>query len=146
MDDLTRLLAIEDIRRLKARYFYCLDHKDWAGWRDEVFTSDATMDVPNSGQPLISGREEIIDFVSSVLGGVVTAHHGHMPTIDIEAEDRARGLWPMTDLLIHPPNHHPLREGRIQGYGHYRETYVRLPEGWRIRTLRLDYLHFGPVP
>ena len=31
MDDIARLLAMEDIRQLKARYYRCMDTKDWEG-------------------------------------------------------------------------------------------------------------------
>ena len=37
MNDIERLLAIEEIKRLKARYFYAFDHKDWTMWREQVF-------------------------------------------------------------------------------------------------------------
>jgi hypothetical protein len=33
-------MAIEEIKRLKSKYFYCLDHKDWATWKTDVFASD----------------------------------------------------------------------------------------------------------
>ena len=36
MDDHARLLAIEAIAHLKARYCRLLDTKDWAGWRDPI--------------------------------------------------------------------------------------------------------------
>ena len=29
----------------------------------------------------------------------------------------------------------PIRD--MHGYGHYRETYERLPQGWRIKTSKL---------
>ena len=40
MDDLERLVAIEEIKQLKARYFRCMDTKDWEGFA-EVFAPDA---------------------------------------------------------------------------------------------------------
>jgi outer membrane biogenesis lipoprotein LolB len=36
-------------------------------------------------------------------------------------------------------------EGRVQGYGHYHETYSRESGGWRIKTLRLSRI-LAPVP
>ena len=36
--------AIEQIKKLKARYFRCMDTKDWDGFQN-VFTADATMDT-----------------------------------------------------------------------------------------------------
>ena len=44
MDDIERLVAVEEIRQLKARYFRCMDTKDWAGLTD-VFAPDAVMDM-----------------------------------------------------------------------------------------------------
>ena len=38
--DLGRLLAIEEIKQVKAKYFYGLDHKDWELWRREVWAAD----------------------------------------------------------------------------------------------------------
>jgi hypothetical protein len=38
------LLAIEQIKQLKARYFRCMDTKDWAGLRS-VFCDDAVFDA-----------------------------------------------------------------------------------------------------
>lgn len=46
MNDIERLLAIEEIKRLKARYFYAFDHKDWTMWREQVFAPDGRLEVP----------------------------------------------------------------------------------------------------
>ena len=37
---------------------------------------------------------------------------------------------------------HPLEDGStyLHGFGHYHETYVRTPEGWRISSTRLTRL------
>jgi hypothetical protein len=146
MDDLSRLVAIEEIRRLKGRYFYCLDNKDWDGWKADVFAPDATMDVPEARVPFVSGIDAIIAFVAEVVADMRTVHHGHSPIIDIESETSAKAIWAMEDVLFAPPGRFPTMEGRIHGYGHYRETYERLAEGWRIKTLRLSRLHLGPMP
>ena len=44
MDTVERLEAIEEIKQLKARYFRCMDTKDWHGFTT-VFAPDARMDV-----------------------------------------------------------------------------------------------------
>jgi hypothetical protein len=36
MDRLEELVAIEDIKRLKAKYFRTLDTKDWSGLRQRL--------------------------------------------------------------------------------------------------------------
>ena len=44
VDTVERLEAIEEIKQLKARYFRCMDTKDWDGFT-MVFAPDARMDV-----------------------------------------------------------------------------------------------------
>lgn len=44
MDPLEELLAIEEIRKLKARYFRALDAKDWDAFAG-VFAPDAVQDL-----------------------------------------------------------------------------------------------------
>ena len=44
MTELERLTALEEIRKLKARYFRALDTKDWAGLQ-ALFLPDAVLDV-----------------------------------------------------------------------------------------------------
>lgn len=145
MDSIDRLTALEDIKQLKARYFYYLDHKDWEGWKREVFAEDAVMEVPEV-DARIAGRDAIIDFVKATINGVTTIHHGHMPMIDFLADGTATGIWAMEDVLFWPPNRFPGLEGRVHGYGHYRETYRQGPDGWRITSLKLTRLHLGTMP
>jgi hypothetical protein len=46
MDPLERLAAIEEIKQLKARYFYGFDHQDWEFWRNEVWAPEGRLEVP----------------------------------------------------------------------------------------------------
>jgi hypothetical protein len=136
MTDIQRLIAAEEIKQLKARYFRCMDTKQWAGWED-VFTADAVMDVSEEqvSQSVIKGRDKIIPFVSKVLEGVVTVHHGHMPEIEVTSETTARGIWSMEDKLRWPDG-----KTTLHGYGHYHETYEKVDGRWRIKTLKLTRL------
>jgi hypothetical protein len=138
MDDTERLIAIEDIRRLKARYFRCMDTKDWDGFRD-VFAADAEMDMrAEAGEAgLVRGAPEIAAFVRGAVDTVVTAHHGHMPEIDVTSPTTATGVWAMEDVLRWPPGG-PIAD--MHGWGHYHETYVKGDGGWRIQTLTLTRL------
>ncbi len=136
MTDIERLVAAEEIKQLKARYFRCMDTKQWSGW-EEVFTDDAVMDVSEEQveQNIIKGRDKIIPFVSKVLEGVVTVHHGHMPEIEVTSPTTARGIWSMEDKLRWPNG-----KTTLHGYGHYHETYEKVAGGWRIKTLKLTRL------
>jgi hypothetical protein len=141
MDDVARLAAIEDIRRLKARYYRCMDTKDWDGFRD-VFAADGEMDMrAEAGDAgLVRGNQAISDFVRGAVGPVVTAHHGHMPEIEVTSPTTATGVWAMEDELWWPDGMH------MHGWGHYHETYTRGPEGWRIQTLTLTRLRVDRQP
>lgn len=142
MTDLERLMAIEDIKRLKSRYFYYLDHKDWQGWKREVFAPDISMDVPEAlAEPLV-GVDTIVEWVAANAGNQVSVHHGHMPDIEILSEREARGVWAMEDTLRLPKDDPALLGYTyLHGYGHYHETYTKRPEGWRIQSTRLTRLY-----
>jgi hypothetical protein len=139
---LQRLLDIEAIKNLKARYFRCMDQKAFDGW-NQVFARDAHLEVPEGGAS-VDGRQAIIDYVSGVLTGVRTVHHGHMPEIEITGPDSARGTWAMFDYVEFPPAADGTRSG-LQGYGHYTEEYVREDGEWRIARLLLTRLRIDPL-
>ena len=144
------LEALQAIRELKARYFRCMDVRDWEGMQD-VFTGDIVMDMreematlAKSGMPvdpeggLIVGREVVVASMRDALVGTKTVHHGHMPEIELVSEAEARGVWAMEDIVVLPEGA-PI--SRIHGHGHYHETYVRGVDGrWRISHLRLTRL------
>ena len=75
-----RLRALEDIeaiKRLKHRYWRCLDFKRWEELA-ECFTPDATADY-GDGRYRFAGREAIMDFLRRSLGaetGSIGIHHG----------------------------------------------------------------------
>ena len=139
---LQRLVDIEDIKRLKARYFRSLDHKDWDGLA-LVFAKDAHLEVPEGGIS-VDGRDAVVRSVSTVLEGVTTVHHGHMPEIEITGEDTARGIWAMFDYVEFPTAEGAERFG-LKGYGHYTEEYVREDGEWRIKRLELSRLRVDPL-
>jgi hypothetical protein len=95
MTDIERFLAIEEIKQLKARYFRCVDTKDWDGFA-ALFAADARVDyTPPGGNPKdwsISGAANIVAFVRKALEGAVTVHHGHMPEVELISSARARDL------------------------------------------------------
>jgi hypothetical protein len=138
---------LEAIRQLKARYFRFVDTKQWERW-GELFTQDAVLDVPLvRGEPLC-GRSAITDRVRQGLTPMITVHHGHMPEIELDGTDRARGVWPMYDRLLSTTNEltaEPAARGfgpRYEGFGHYVEEYARGDDGrWLIARCALRRLH-----
>lgn len=133
---------VEDIKRLKALYFYCLDHKKWDGWRQSVFIPDVRIFVPNTWDKPLVGVELFIDRVSSNTRGAVTVHHGHTPIIDLVGKDAATGIWAMEDVIHFSPDNPMMgKYVYMHGFGHYHDRYVRTAQGWRIADMELKRLH-----
>ena len=137
-----RLVDVEQIEQLKARYFRTLDTKDWEGFA-QVFARDAVLDVPEA-EMLVVGPDAIVAAVREPLTGARTVHHGHMPELEITGPDSARGTWAMFDYVEWPASPSGERVG-IQGFGHYREEYVREEGAWRIARSRLERLRVDPL-
>ena len=140
MNDIERLVAIEAIKQVKAKYFYGLDHKDWDLWRREVWAPDARLEVPEA-DVVVTPFDTLVEWVKASVGDQVSVHHGHMPIIEFTSDSEARVIWAMEDRLYRT-REFPLEDGAIHlhGFGHYRETYVKLDTGWRIRSSRLTRL------
>lgn len=148
MTDIERLLAIEEIKSLKARYFRTMDTKDWAGLGtvfapESVFDfREATRDPTNPDPDLpvsesVEGGEAIVAAISAALEGINSVHHGHMPEIEITSPTTAKALWPMEDVIRAVDGE---RDFAFKGYGHYHETYERIDGEWRIKTSKLTRL------
>jgi uncharacterized protein (TIGR02246 family) len=125
---------VEAIRQLKARYFRLMDTKDWAAMR-EVFTDDVVMDMTGAGGRLITGGDEFVRGLQEILAGATTVHHGHMPEIQITSDTTATGIWALHDIVIWPTG------TRLDGDGHYHETYRKTDGEWRIASSTLTRLH-----
>jgi hypothetical protein len=138
---IARLEAVEEIRRLKARYFRCVDLREWDEFAT-LFTEDF---VPDFGEST-SGPKDKVEFLAAVarhFTSGVSVHHGHEPEIDVLDAETATGLWPMYDLVESPPesgyrNH--------TGWGHYAETYRKVGGRWRIASTRLIRIKYVELP
>lgn len=148
MDIPAILAAIEEIKQLKARYFRCVDAKDWEELA-QVFTPDVEFDrtmgnsvrnpwtgawePPLSESPLlVSGRDAVMSMVRAATERIHTVHRGFMPEIEILDETTARGVWAMSDELRDRS-----RRLILCGSGHYYETYERAATRWAIKTAKL---------
>lgn len=140
MNDIETLCAIEEIKQVKAKYFYGLDHKDWDLWRREVWAPDGRLEVPEA-DTIVEPLDKVIEWVSASVGDQVSVHHGHMPIIEFTSDTTANVIWAMEDRLYRTKEY-PLEDGStyLHGFGHYRETYVRLDTGWRIQSSQLTRL------
>jgi len=142
MDHLSRLVAVEEVRRVMARYVYNADHHRWADLA-ALFTPDAPFtayEVDGTVQARMTGRDDINQQLTlrnhpdSVL-----VHHLFSSEVDIESEDSATGVWAMEDVVTRPPASDGEPTG-MHGYGHYRVRFTRLEGRWAIAELRITRL------
>ena len=155
MDPLARLIAIEEIKQLKARYFRAVDTKDAALLRS-VFTDDATADyrgaatdsrsgvnaIPGNTEAVVVTGDAITEGVMNSVVGLTTVHHGHIAEIEIHNEAEASAIIPMVDHLMMPDDS---AIASLDGWGHYHETYRKVSNDWKIASLRLSRLRVDVV-
>jgi hypothetical protein len=145
VNDLEKLLAIEAIKQLKARYFRCVDTKDWEGLK-AVFAPDALFDISQDVPGcILVGPERIAAAVSVPLTGCVSVHHGHCPEIEITSENTASGVWAMEDMLWWGEDSATPNQ-TLHGYGHYIETYAKSGGRWCIESMKLQRLRVDFLP
>ncbi len=135
---LDELAAIEEIKKLKARYCRLMDTKDWDGYGN-LYARDATLNCDTGvstmgGDPKpiaeIRGRTEIQSNISNMLNSAITVHQCHTPEIELTSPTTATGIWAMDDVVEFPGS-------TLMGRGHYHETYIVEEGEWRIASLHL---------
>jgi hypothetical protein len=132
-----RLEDIELIRRLKYKYWRCIDTGDIASLKD-LFTEDVTVDyIGGSYHWHIAGRDKMLESIAGAFNSnAVACHTGHHPEIDVLTATTAQGMWYLTDIFIN------LAEKiRTTGSALYRDKYVKVDGHWRIRESRYERLY-----
>jgi hypothetical protein len=129
-----RLVATEDIKNVKARYFRCVDFHSWEEFED-LFTEDLELDFAETTSHPTNRAEFVASVRRHFESSDRSVHHGHLPEITIHDDHHATAIWPMFDLV-----EMPLDSGYEShtGYGNYTEEYRRCDDGrWRIAKTRL---------
>ncbi len=128
-----RLEDLEAIKKLKAKYWRCIDRKLWDELA-ECFTEDAAADYGPDIK--LKGREAIVDFLKGSLGAakVVTSHVGQRPEIELTSDSNATGTWWLNDFIVMQPN------VKRRGYAFYEDEYVKSNGKWKKKSTRLTNL------
>ncbi len=129
-----RIGALEDleaIKRLKAKYFRCLDRQLWDEMRD-CFVEDATTSY-GDGDLSFQGVDAIMEFISGSMGpqiknGRMGMHLGHHPEIELTSSTTATGIWALDDVSVNSGT----KIGQ-QMRAHYYDRYVKVDSRWKIQ-------------
>jgi hypothetical protein len=130
---------IEAIKQLKARYGRAADTRDWDLLRTTV-TDDFSCDTGAQGKGATVGIDAFIARVET--NPSVTVHHALLPEIELTSATTATGIWAVH--LFAPIS----GGGTVDAFGHYYDTYEKIDGAWRLRSLRLEWLHreLRPAP
>ncbi|WP_431961766.1 nuclear transport factor 2 family protein [Actinacidiphila sp. bgisy160] len=152
MNDVERLTAIEELRRLMARYVRYADQKRWQDLA-ALFTPDGTF-TPHKPDGSVwlrmNGRADIAATIGGSSGpDDVLVHHLFSDEIDVESATGARGTWSMEDIITRPEDAEtnpdfPFKG--MHGFGHYHARFVKADGAWYIAELeqtrlRLDFTY-----
>ena len=134
MDNLQKLLDIEDIKNLKHRYFRAIDMADFE-LLDYVFTENVTVDYRGGSYRWQSeGKQKIIESLRESFHNKACAmHQGHHPEIEIISESIATGKWYLQDIFYNF-DHNLV----TQGTALYEDRYIKEGENWLISHSEYD--------
>ena len=129
------LEAIEAIKRVKSRYWRCLNLNLW----DEMegcFAKDAIADFP-AGR--FQGWEAIIKYISETAApsrkSVIAVDQSHNPEIEITDDKTAMGIWQMYIYRIDKETN----TGWHRFLYHY-DDYVKEDAIWKIKHTRYNQI------
>jgi len=138
LEERIRILEdIEEIKKLKSRYVYCLDERAWDDVLD-FFTDDARVDFGLFGK--YEGKKEIEEFfkVTFPPTATFTLHMTQDPVIEING-DKARGQWYMHESTT-------FTEGNTAAWGavKYEEEFVRQNGRWKCNLSVVKIIYLTP--
>jgi hypothetical protein len=146
MSDLEWLVALEEIRQLKARRDRYLDAHDWDAYEALHAPDHVSQHAPDpstglEGEPWTSAAEMMRNTRSMLTGAhAITAHHSYDADIVFDTPTKARGVWAMSAAHVFKgPDGEP---GWQISHGYYYETYEKRDGCW-LFTKRRWRRHFG---
>ena len=138
MSDVEWLVALEEIRQLKARRDRYADAHDWEAY-ESLHAPDHVSH--NDGQEPWTSSKEMIENVSRIMDPMITIHHSYDPEIIFDSPTRARGIWAMSGGIVSKDGD---QETWSHGFGYYYETYEKRDGRWLFTTRRWhNYFGFG---
>lgn len=141
MGGLERLLAIEDIKLLRAKYCRSIDGHAFDRLRD-VLTEDFLLDMSPTGRVLgtevepIVGRDTVIDMMHKAFAPLrMLLHIVTIPEIEFQDAAHATGVWRQETFI---KENRPDLPGLGLAYATVFDTYRKEADGWRIGSVRVE--------
>jgi len=129
-----RLVAIEEVKLLRARYCRFIDMKLWDDLRP-LLHEEIILDLASSnGKPPIVGRDAFVDYVGGRFADEPSLHLNFLPEIEIVSPAEASAIWAQEHFL------YPMwvkGERHSHGYGWSEDRYEKVGGGWQVRSVKL---------
>ncbi len=132
------LLAIEEIKKLQARYCYFVD----SGNSDELldlFTDNARVEAGPFGA--FDGKDAFTKFFTRIFPKALSfsMHMLHNPLVEIYDDNKARGKW---YFLV--PGTDKLKNKAVWVSGIYEEEFIKEDNAWKISLFKADFQFYTP--
>ena len=135
-----KLMALEEIMRLKARRDRAADTKDWALY-ESLHAPDHVSENGEYGK--WTSAAEMIANVKLSMEHLTTLHHSHTPEIEFETPTLARCVWAMEGMSFWKQDG---QDHWFQAFGHYFETCEKRDGRWLYTSRALKYYHTRRSP
>ena len=137
-----RIRALEDleaIKKLKYKYFRCIDKGLW----DEIgdcFAEDGVADYGEYG--LLKGRAAITKFFNENLAPAYSmcVHQGHNPEIELTSDTTATGLWELENFMVTAKTNTGLWIAAF-----YEDEYVKEKGEWKISKTKVPFIFCSDI-
>ena len=130
-----RLIAIEAVKALRARYCRCLDIKDWVGL-SEVLAPGIRLELPSlAARGGVTGIDDFLALVKEWFATGPSLHANYLPEIEIVSATHATGIWAQEHFL---PARYSAGKHHGHGYGYSHDSYERIDGRWLISSIRLE--------
>ena len=142
VSDVEKLVAINEVREVMARYARHADHKEFEDLAG-LFTPDGTFTphrVDGSVWMHMAGRDGIARTIAESVGNAQVLHQLFSYETEILSSTSATSIVSMADMVIRPegeavPSHEKTAFKTMHGYGHYHGDFVKVDGRWYIEKL-----------
>jgi|GEM_PF-567230 hypothetical protein len=129
-----RLLAIEEVKNLRARYCRAIDTKDWNLLRSTL-APDVRLDLPSLRERGgLDGADAFVELVSTWFATTPSLHANYLPEIEIASPSSATGVWQQQHFL---PHRYQAEVHHGHGYGYSHDSYEKIEGRWFMKSVRL---------
>ena len=145
LSGIEKLMALDEIKRLKALRDRAADTKDWALY-ESLHAPDHVSENGDYGR--WTSAAEMIANVKLSMEHLVTLHHSHTPEITVETPTRARCIWAMEGMSFWQQSDGVKcnQDHWFQAVGHYFESCEKREGRWVYTSRSLKYYHTRKSP